>query len=87
MRHCPGHTPGQVVCHSASAKQAFVVDALFAGGIGRTDFPGGDHQQLLDAMRGRLWPMGDDTLFIPGHGPQSSIGTERRSNPYVADGR
>jgi hydroxyacylglutathione hydrolase len=84
VRHCPGHTPGHVVFHSAAAKRAFVGDVLFAGGIGRTDFPGGNHQQLLDAIRERLWPMGDDTIFIPGHGPESSIGHERRSNPYVA---
>ncbi len=86
VRHCPGHTPGHVVFHSASAGRAFVGDVLFAGGIGRTDFPGGNHQQLIDAIRQRLWPMGDDTIFIPGHGPESSIGKERRSNPYVADG-
>lgn len=86
VRHCPGHTPGHVVFHCASAQRAFVGDVLFAGSIGRTDFPGGNHQQLLDSIRERLWPMGDDTVFIPGHGPESSIGTERRSNPYVADG-
>lgn len=86
VRHCPGHTPGHVVFHSAAARRAFVGDVLFAGSIGRTDFPGGNHQQLLDAIRQRLWPMGDDTVFIPGHGPESSIGVERRSNPYVAVG-
>ncbi|MBV8036111.1 MBL fold metallo-hydrolase [Roseateles sp.] len=86
VRHCPGHTPGHVVFHSASAQRVFVGDVLFAGSIGRTDFPGGNHQQLLDAIRQRLWPMGDDTIFIPGHGPESSIGRERRGNPYVADG-
>jgi len=59
---------------------------LFAGSIGRTDFPSGNHEQLLDAIRQRLWPLGDDNVFVPGHGPESSIGTERRSNPYVADG-
>lgn len=85
VRHCPGHTPGHVVFHSASARRAFVGDVLFAGGIGRTDFPGGNHQQLIAAIRQRLWPMGDDTIFIPGHRPESSIGRERRSNPYVAD--
>ena len=85
VRHCPGHTPGHVVFHSASARRAFVGDVLIAGGIGRTDFPGGNHQQLIDAIRQRLWPMGDDTVFIPGHGPESNIGRERRSNPYVAD--
>lgn len=84
VRHCPGHTPGHVVFHSAAARRAFVGDVLFAGGIGRTDFPGGNHQQLLDAIRERLWPMGDDTVFVPGHGPESTFGKERRSNPYVA---
>ena len=83
VRHCPGHTPGHVVFHSPSAQRVFVGDVLFAGSIGRTDFPGGNQQQLLDAIRQRLWPMGDDTVFIPGHGPEGSIGIERRSNPYV----
>ena len=83
VRHCPGHTPGHVVFHSASAQRAFVGDVLFAGSIGRTDFPGGDHATLIDSIRQRLWPMGDDTVFIPGHGPESSFGQERRSNPYV----
>ncbi len=83
VRHCPGHTPGHVVFHSAELNRAFVGDVLFAGGIGRTDFPQGDHAQLLASITGRLWPMGDDTVFIPGHGPESSFGRERRSNPYV----
>jgi len=83
VRHCPGHTPGHVVFHSAEAKRAFVGDVLFAGSIGRTDFPGGDHGTLIGSITGRLWPMGDDTVFVPGHGPESSFGRERRSNPYV----
>ncbi|HEV8312984.1 MAG TPA: MBL fold metallo-hydrolase [Burkholderiaceae bacterium] len=83
VRHCPGHTPGHVVFHSAEAKRAFVGDVLFAGSIGRTDFPGGDHDTLIASITQRLWPMGDDTVFIPGHGPESSFGRERRSNPYV----
>jgi len=85
VRHCPGHTPGHVVFYSAEAKRAFVGDVLFAGSIGRTDFPQGDHDTLIASIRERLWPMGDDTVFIPGHGPESSFGRERRSNPYVAD--
>ncbi|MDA7418301.1 MBL fold metallo-hydrolase [Xenophilus arseniciresistens] len=84
VRHCPGHTPGHVVFHSASAQRAFVGDVLFAGSIGRTDFPGGNHDELIASITERLWPMGDETVFIPGHGPESSFGRERRSNPYVA---
>jgi len=83
VRHCPGHTPGHVVFHSPQMKRAFVGDVLFAGSIGRTDFPQGDHATLIASITGRLWPMGDDTVFIPGHGPESSFGQERRSNPYV----
>ncbi len=84
VRHCPGHTPGHVVFHSPEIKRAFVGDVLFAGSIGRTDFPQGDHDTLIASITQRLWPMGDDTVFIPGHGPESSFGRERRSNPYVA---
>jgi hydroxyacylglutathione hydrolase len=83
VRHCPGHTPGHVVFHSAEAGRAFVGDVLFAGSIGRTDFPGGDHDTLIRSITQRLWPMGDETVFIPGHGPESSFGRERASNPYV----
>ena len=83
VRHCPGHTPGHVVFYSASAQRAFVGDVLFAGSIGRTDFPQGNHAQLIASITERLWPMGDATVFIPGHGPESSFGRERRSNPYV----
>ena len=83
VRHCPGHTPGHVVFHSAEAQRAFVGDVLFAGSIGRTDFPGGDFDTLIASITQRLWPMGDETVFIPGHGPESSFGSERRSNPYV----
>lgn len=83
VRHCPGHTPGHVVFHQPEAKRCWVGDVLFAGSIGRTDFPRGNHQQLLDSITQRLWPMGDATVFIPGHGPESTFGEERRSNPYV----
>ena len=83
VRHCPGHTPGHVVFHSPEMNRAFVGDVLFAGSIGRTDFPQGNHQQLIDSITQRLWPMGDDTVFIPGHGPESTFGRERRSNPFV----
>lgn len=83
VRHCPGHTPGHVVFFEPSSKRAFVGDVLFAGGIGRTDFPGGDYQTLIASITQRLWPMGDDVVFIPGHGPESSFGDERADNPYV----
>lgn len=85
VRHCPGHTPGHVVFHAPQIDRAFVGDVLFAGSIGRTDFPGGNHQQLIDSITQRLWPMGDQTVFIPGHGPESTFGRERRSNPYVGN--
>jgi len=85
VRHCPGHTPGHVVFYSAEAQRAFVGDVLFAGSIGRTDFPQGDHETLIASITQRLWPMGNETVFIPGHGPESTFGRERRSNPYVAD--
>jgi glyoxylase-like metal-dependent hydrolase (beta-lactamase superfamily II) len=84
VRHTPGHPPGHVVFHDAESKRAFGGDVLFAGSIGRTDFPGGDYDTLIDSIRSRLWPFGDETVFIPGHGPESTFGRERRSNPYVA---
>jgi glyoxylase-like metal-dependent hydrolase (beta-lactamase superfamily II) len=77
------HTPGHVVFHAPAIGRAFVGDVLFAGSIGRTDFPQGDHDTLIASITQRLWPMGDDTVFIPGHGPESTFGRERRSNPYV----
>lgn len=83
VRHCPGHTPGHVVFHSRQAQRCFVGDVLFAGSIGRTDFPGGDHDTLINSITQCLWPMGDATVFIPGHGPESTFGRERGSNPYV----
>ena len=83
VRHCPGHTPGHVVFHSPEIGRAFVGDVLFAGSIGRTDFPQGNHQQLIDSITQRLWPMGDETVFIPGHGPESTFGRERKTNPFV----
>jgi len=85
VRHCPGHTPGHVVFFHPAAKVAFVGDVLFAGSVGRTDFPRGNHQQLVESITGRLWPLGDDMHFVPGHGPMSTFGRERKTNPYVAD--
>jgi glyoxylase-like metal-dependent hydrolase (beta-lactamase superfamily II) len=72
-----------VVFHNVEARLAFVGDVLFACSIGRTDFPGGNHATLIESITRRLWPMGDDTVFVPGHGPESSFGRERRVNPYV----
>ena len=83
--HCPGHTPGHVIFHHPGMKLAQVGDELFQGSIGRTDLPKGDHETLLRSIRERLWPLGDDTTFIPGHGPTSTFAEERRSNPFVHD--
>jgi len=83
--HCPGHTPGHVVFFHAPSRFAQVGDVLFQGSIGRTDFPQGNHQQLIDSITGRLWPLGDDVTFVPGHGPTSTFGHERATNPFVAD--
>jgi glyoxylase-like metal-dependent hydrolase (beta-lactamase superfamily II) len=83
VRHCPGRTPGHVVFHSAAAQRAFVGEVLFVGSVGRTDFSGGDFATLKANIVQRLWPMGDDTIFIPGHGPEGTFGHERRSNPFV----
>ena len=83
VRHCPGHTPGHVVFYSPDMGRAFVGDVLFAGGIGRTDFPQGDYDTLITSIVERLWPMGDETVFISGHGPESTFGRERKTNPYV----
>ena len=85
VRHCPGHTPGHVVFHNTESKIALVGDVLFQGSIGRTDFPMSNHQDLLESVVERLWPMGDDTAFVPGHGPMSTFGHERATNPFVGD--
>lgn len=85
VKHCPGHTPGHVVLFHKPSKLAWVGDVLFQGSIGRTDFPGGDHQTLIDSITKQLWPLGDDVTFIPGHGPTSTFGQERQTNPFVAD--
>ena len=82
--HCPGHSPGSIVYYNAAAKFAVVGDVLFQGSIGRTDFPYGDHDALIDAIKTKLFPLGDDIAFICGHGPMSNFGEERRSNPFLA---
>ena len=85
--HCPGHTPGHVVFFHSASRLAMVGDVLFQGSIGRTDFPQGNHDHLLASITGKLWPLGDDVTFIPGHGPTSTFGHERATNPFVADKR
>lgn len=81
--HCPGHTPGHVVFFDAQNRHAYVGDVLFAGSIGRTDFPQGNHADLINAIKTRLLPLGDDVTFTPGHGPESTLGEERQFNPYL----
>lgn len=83
--HTPGHTPGHVVLFSKEAKLAFVGDVLFNGSIGRTDFPRGDFNTLINSIKSKLWPLGNDVRFVPGHGPESTFGHERKTNPFVAD--
>jgi hydroxyacylglutathione hydrolase len=83
--HCPGHTPGHVVYFCPQSRLAVVGDVLFQGSIGRTDFPRGDHDTLIHSITQKLWPLGDDVTFIPGHGPLSTFGAERQSNPFVGD--
>ncbi|MFK7976913.1 MAG: MBL fold metallo-hydrolase [Halioglobus sp.] len=83
--HCPGHTPGHVVFYYPQQQVAWVGDVIFQGSIGRTDFPQGNHEQLISSIRDRLFPLGDEITFIPGHGPTSTFGHERQTNPFVAD--
>lgn len=85
--HCPGHTPGHVVFYHEPSNLALVGDVLFQGSIGRSDFPKGDHDTLVSSIRQKLFPLGDDIKFIPGHGPMSTFGAERATNPFVADHR
>lgn len=85
--HCPGHTPGHIVFFHRASGFAQVGDVLFNGSIGRTDFPKGDYQQLIQSIRGKLFPLGDGVRFVPGHGPMSTFGHERQTNPFVSDHR
>ncbi|UFN59250.1 MBL fold metallo-hydrolase [Microbulbifer celer] len=85
--HCPGHTPGHVIFFHRASNLALVGDVLFAGSIGRTDFPKSNHQDLIDSITKKLWPLGDAVKFVPGHGPMSTFGQERQTNPFVADKR
>ena len=83
--HCPGHTPGHVIFFHREARFAQVGDVLFQGSIGRTDLPRGNHADLINAITQKLWPLGSDVSFVCGHGPMSTFGQERQTNPYVAD--
>lgn len=83
VRHCPGHTPGHIVFVQIEAQLAFVGDVLFAGSVGRTDFPRSDPPALIRAIKEELLPLGDDITFVPGHGPASTFGRERQSNPFL----
>lgn len=85
VHHCPGHTPGHVIFYQPDLELAIVGDVLFQGSIGRTDFPRGDFDTLVRSITSRLWPLGDSVQFIPGHGPSSTFGQERQTNPFVAD--
>ena len=85
--HCPGHTPGHVIFYQEDGRQAFVGDVIFQGSVGRSDFPQGNHEQLIKSIREKLFPLGDDVHFVPGHGPESNFGFERENNPFVADHR
>lgn len=85
VRHCPGHTPGHVVFFHAPSRLVLVGDVLFHGSVGRTDFPRGNREDLIQSIRTRLFPLGDDVQFIPGHGPMATLGQERQTNPFVAD--
>ncbi len=84
VRHCPGHTPGHVVFFSPGDRLAIVGDVLFQNSIGRTDFPGGNYDQLISAIKDNLLPLGDDVAFIPGHGPMSTFGDEKKYNPFLS---
>ncbi|MGD8327774.1 MAG: MBL fold metallo-hydrolase [Sphingomonadales bacterium] len=85
VHHCPGHTPGHIVFYQKDAQFALVGDVLFKGSIGRTDFPKSNHDDLINAITKKLWPLGNNVTFVPGHGPISTFGQERASNPFVGD--
>jgi hydroxyacylglutathione hydrolase len=85
IRHCPGHTPGHIIFFHQDTRLALVSDVLFKGSIGRTDFPRGNYDDLVNSIRTKLWSLGDDVQFIPGHGPMSTFGQERLHNAFVAD--
>jgi hydroxyacylglutathione hydrolase len=81
--HCPGHTPGHIVFFDAASRLLISGDVIFKGGVGRSDFPRGDHNQLIASIQNKLLPLGDEITFIPGHGPLSTLGEERLHNPFL----
>jgi glyoxylase-like metal-dependent hydrolase (beta-lactamase superfamily II) len=83
--HTPGHSPGHVILHNEASQTAFTGDVLFSGGVGRTDFPQGNFDVLIRSIKEKLWPLGNEVTFIPGHGEASTFGRERKTNPFVAD--
>lgn len=83
--HCPGHTPGHVIFFHREGRFAQVGDVLFRGSVGRTDFPRGNFQDLVRSITQKLWPLGDDVTFVPGHNEMSTFGMERQYNPFVSD--
>lgn len=85
--HCPGHTPGHIVFYNKESNVAFVGDVIFKGSVGRTDFERGDHNALITSIKEKLFTLGDDVTFIPGHGPESTIGEERVTNPFLQNGQ
>ena len=82
---CPGHTPGHIIFFSRISRLAIVGDVLFNGSIGRTDLPGGNFDQLINSVKNKLWPLGNEIQFIPGHGPSSTFEQEKKSNPFVSE--
>ncbi len=83
--HVPGHCPGSLCWLEKKSRVLFGGDVLFAGGVGRWDLPGGDRELLLGGIRGKLFPLGDEVRVLPGHGPGTTLGVERRSNPYLQE--
>ncbi len=81
--HCPGHTPGHLAFFEPESRIVIAGDLVFQGSIGRSDFPGGDHATLLRSIAEKLIPLGDDVTVVPGHGPSTTIGQERRTNPFL----
>ncbi|BCQ34146.1 MULTISPECIES: MBL fold metallo-hydrolase [Erwinia] len=80
---CPGHTPGHIVFFDRAGRLLVSGDVIFSGGVGRSDFPQGSHSDLIASIHNKLLPLGDDVTFIPGHGPISTLGRERISNPFL----